>query len=638
MTVLVLHLSDIHIDKNDDHILARSERIAACTYAHLPTAEQVVILISGDIAQSGQESQYLLAQQFIEKIKSSILSQKTVPIAILVAPGNHDCNFEGDQEARNVIALSAAKKGPAVPPSYIEIATGVQGEYAAFKQKIAPTPKRGDRLWETYEIEVGGKLITFDALNASWTSTRHEQQGNLYFPYENYEFESRTEPAPDLRIAILHHPFSWYSQTNVQKFRSFMHSLEDLIFTGHEHYANARSSDEVWSGGCNYIEGSVLQQRSDPTVSGFNIVLCNVENSTYLFETYNLIGTTYSRKDTSAKWTEFRTLSTKVTSAIPFTTTWEECLSDAGATLKHPSGHKVTLQDIYVYPDLDSRAQRSGKDTGTKLGKTSAKMLNDLKRSELDVLVEGAENAGKTRLLYMLLQKAHASGLMPLFIKGSALRSGADAEIKKLIRNSVIAQYGESTLEKYEQSNLACKILYLDDLDGSPLNAQACSAAFSRLRKNFSRAFITVGENYQLAELFGDTDAVLDTDEESIGDRAEHYRLSPLGYQRRAELVEKWNSIGANGTEDNNVLLATCDEAEKLIEAARIQHVASTVPIFVLSLLQATASGATKELLKSSFAHYYYFLVIGAFEKGGVKPNEMEAHLAAATHLSWFIK
>lgn len=638
MTVLILHLSDIHIDRSDDHILSKAEKIAACTYVHLPTANHVVILVSGDIAQSGRQSQYLLAEQFIEKIKASIASQCQVPVTVLVAPGNHDCNFDGDQEARNVIAAAAAKKGPSVPPSYVELATAVQDEYAAFKKRISPAARRGDKLWETYEIDVAGKVIAFDALNASWLSTRHEQQGNLYYPYENYEVEARVNAAPDLRVAILHHPFSWFSQTNVQKFRSFMHGLEDFIFTGHEHYANARSSDEVWTGGCNYIEGAVLQQRNDPTESGFNVVLFNIDDSTFLFETYRLSGSGYSRQKTSAEWADYRNLKSKATSELPFTPEWEECLSDVGATLKHPSGQKVALQDIYVYPDLDSRAQRHEKESKTRLGKISAKTLNDLKKPGLDVIIEGAENAGKTRLLYVLLQKAHVNGALPLFIKGAALRSGADSEIRKLIRGAVIAQYGAAAEEPYNQSDFASKILYLDDLDGSPLNTQTSSAVFRKLRKHFSRAFITVGENYQLAELFGETNVEPDAEEELAEHKTEHYRISPLGYQRRAELVEKWNSIGANGTEDNNALLATCDEAERLIESARIQHVASTVPIFVLSLLQATASGATKELLKSSFAHYYYFLVIGAFEKGGVKPNEMEAYMAAATHLSWFIK
>lgn len=638
MTVLILHLSDIHIDRSDDHILSKAEKIAACTYVHLPAANHVVILVSGDIAQSGRQSQYLLAEQFIEKIKASIASQCQVPVTVLVAPGNHDCNFDGDQEARNVIAVAAAKKGPSVPPSYVELATAVQDEYVVFKKRISPAAQRGDKLWETYEIEVAGKIIAFDALNASWVSTRHEQQGNLYYPYENYEVEARVDAAPDLRVAILHHPFSWFSQTNVQKFRSFMHGLEDFIFTGHEHYANARSSDEVWTGGCNYIEGAVLQQRNDPTESGFNVVLCNIDDSTFLFETYKLSGSGYSRQNTSAEWADYRSLKSKATSELPFTSEWEECLSDAGATLKHPSGLKVALQDIYVYPDLDSRAQQDEKDSKTRLGKISAKTLNDLKKAGLDVIIEGAENAGKTRLLYVLLQKAHANGALPLFIKGAALRSGADSEIRKLIRGAVIAQYGAAAEESYNQSDFASKVLYLDDLDGSPLNTQTSSAVFKKLRKHFSRAFITVGENYQLAELFGETNAEPDAEDELEEHKTEHYRISPLGYQRRAELVEKWNSIGANGTEDNNALLATCDEAERLIESARIQHVASTVPIFVLSLLQATASGATKELLKSSFAHYYYFLVIGAFEKGGVKPNEMEAYMAAATHLSWFIK
>ena len=51
-----------------------------------------------------------------------------------------------------------------------------------------------------------------------------------------------------------------------------------------------------------------------------------------------------------------------------------------------------------------------------------------------------------------------------------------------------------------------------------------------------------------------------------------------------------------------------------------------------------TASGITSELHKSSFAHYYYFLIVGALEKAKVGKQDLNSVLSACTHLSWFVR
>jgi len=58
MTIVILHLSDIHVRSAGDPILDKGEKIAACVYSDLVTAAAVFIVVSGDIAYSGKTEQY----------------------------------------------------------------------------------------------------------------------------------------------------------------------------------------------------------------------------------------------------------------------------------------------------------------------------------------------------------------------------------------------------------------------------------------------------------------------------------------------------------------------------------------------------------------------------------------------------
>lgn len=276
MTLAILHLSDIHIKEATDAILNRSKEIAACLNSYLPSATTLVILISGDIAQAGQSSEYDIAAKFVSELKSSILLEKKLPIEVLVSPGNHDCDFSGDQEARQAIISAIPKRTGVIPESFVAMGTSVQANFIKFRRQISngALVHFDNPLWVSYLLEVEGAKVIFDLPNASWMSIRHEQQGGLLFPFE--QFSDIKQSDADLRILTFHHPFNWYSQSNYLPFRSFIHRLADIVVTGHEHQSNSRLSDDAASGECAYIEGAALQQREDKNLSGFNIVVMDI--------------------------------------------------------------------------------------------------------------------------------------------------------------------------------------------------------------------------------------------------------------------------------------------------------------------------------------------------------------------------
>ncbi len=55
MKAVLLHLSDIHIKTKKDPVLGVAKDIAACTYSSLPSTSRVFIVVSGDVAFSGEK-------------------------------------------------------------------------------------------------------------------------------------------------------------------------------------------------------------------------------------------------------------------------------------------------------------------------------------------------------------------------------------------------------------------------------------------------------------------------------------------------------------------------------------------------------------------------------------------------------
>lgn len=631
MTIAILHLSDIHIFSEKDPVLDRADAIARPLFRHLPTASVVVIVLSGDIAQSGQVSEYKMAKKMLLAIKASIEREKSdVVIQFVIAPGNHDCDFSKRLPLREAVLQSMDREWPNIPPEFIDTATSPQANYFAFRSELDAGQERvkDDKLWTTYLVSIEGKQVFFDVLNASWMSQRHEQQGKLLFPIEQYETYKPAQA--DLRIGVLHHPFGWYSQVNQLRFRSVMHQLCDVLMTGHEHESGGRVSDDAHHGECAYIEGASLYERG-LDASAFNVVIIDLDKGQFCCQEFVWDSDRYSPGVESA-WTHYRNMPKRTPGELTLSESFRKDLCDPGATLRHPSDREITLHDIYVYPDLDVRD--AGQDERRRAAhgqKTSSRTLLQLPSKRKSALLEGDELAGKTKLLYVLFSEYNAQGYLPLYLSGPKLRSATDANVAGCIRAAIQIQYGKESVEAYLQASKAKKILLLDDLDLSSLNSKFKAKLLERLMERFEIAVITVSEDFEFAELLGGDDV-------ATLDGFEQYRISPFGYQRRGELIRKWMAFGATEETSPNELLRMEDDATRLIEESRLQHVASSVPIMILSLLQGSASGLSKGLQNTSFASYYHFLIVGAFERAKVRAAEMTAYIAACTHLSWFVK
>lgn len=624
MTAIILHLSDIHIKSEHDPILTRASNIAACTFSVLPETSVLFVIISGDIAFSGKAAQYDLASGFLSSLKSVIQTEKDIPVHFVIAPGNHDCDFDRDTKMRQMAIKCLTEDGVgAIDDSVIDQCTLPQEEFFKFKKNMSSvTLHTGDKLWETLSFGVDGKAIVFDTLNISWVSRLQEEQGGLVFPHERYS--SKESEHADVRILVMHHPLNWFGQGMYKPFRKFVRKLANIVITGHEHQANVGENIDSESSMSAYIEGGILQDNGGIGNSTFNLVTLNLEDGTYSSTQFKWTSKHYEATE-EGSWADYRALPAKRLNPFEIQKEFRQLLDDPGANFQHPSRPRISLSDIYVYPDLLEAG--SEKRSGSFLSSSS---LIDPSKTVDGVLLEGEEKVGRTTLLYRLYDEYHERGFAPLMINGSGIKQIKTRDLDTLIRKAVVEQYGEGGVCTFEQLPVTKKILLLDDFDESRTRAVKDRAEVLRaLRGRFAHVVITVGELFEVRETLREAAS-------SELSEFKHYQIQPFGYSLRGKLIQKWFRLGSDGSMDESAMIDKYDQAERIMETVMGRNIIPSMPLYLLTLLQSLEAGRSGEFKESALGFYYEYLLTEGFQSAGVHRDKLTEFFEYCTQLAWF--
>ena len=92
MSFSVIHLTDIHLNDSDNIVISRTNELIDACRSELAKTDDVIIVISGDIANTGSDSEYEIAFDFISNIQAELNDYLITPVKILSVPGNHDCH------------------------------------------------------------------------------------------------------------------------------------------------------------------------------------------------------------------------------------------------------------------------------------------------------------------------------------------------------------------------------------------------------------------------------------------------------------------------------------------------------------------------------------------------------------------
>ena len=176
MKIALLHLSDIHIDRtNYQWLIKRTDQIVSAVWSGFSECEKIIIIVSGDIAYSGKKEQYGYAKEFFKALLREFAQRNLGSIEldnkIICVPGNHDCDFEIDENARKMLLMSVRTNPEEVDYSVYNIISAVQDNFKEFVKHIMIDENYALSINNNVEVKAGDKKILFRLYNTAWMSS-----------------------------------------------------------------------------------------------------------------------------------------------------------------------------------------------------------------------------------------------------------------------------------------------------------------------------------------------------------------------------------------------------------------------------------------------------------------------------------
>ena len=288
-----------------------------------------------------------------------------------------------------------------------------------------------------------------------------------------------------------------------------------------------------------------------------------------------------------------------------------EWLNDTEIELTHRNVRKVYLEDVFVCPDL--------KDLNVDIDKvTSTINCEVLARDPGWKLIFGDEQSGKTSLakhyLKLLLQK----GLLPVWVQGKHIKS---SNIQEVTRKAYLQQYTDGDWENFNRSER--KVLLIDDFSDINLNRKYQNKFIEGIKQEYSFAIFLAIDSFQYV-----------VPEISALDGFHYYEILRFGNLKRAELIEKWISIGIKESIDDKQLYDNVDTLKMHLDTFVARNIVPSKPIYLLSILQTFESFKPQQVELTSYGHCYQYLIFRALENANIKPAELDSYINILTDLA----
>lgn len=440
-SIILLHLSDIHInsekDINDEHI----EKIVDSLRSYKTVRfNSVIIILSGDITQSGRMSQFDSARKLMGSLIVKLNKTFHCECTVLVVPGNHDVNH-----GSSALDLSYLKNH-----NYSEIETIEYNKLEQFYNFA-----KFNHCFESSEIYYAKKMISIEdfsiqvnLINNAIFSTIDQYKGLLYIPDERIDTLGKDSDA-DFIITIMHHAPDFYRDEIKNKIEDTVIRKSNILFHGHEHYNYSKQTSFNGSSKTIIQSGGSLCNNGDWSNSSYMVGVLNPNSLEYRYHryTWNVESKQYEHDEIKTERIDNRK------AVLNITEDFEEFIKD--------DNNKC----YYSFPSIVFHANDSTEDS---LIVSYESFIEELAKYHYSIIV-GSGNVGKTTLLKQIFTSFAESKYVlfgspeKLIEKSANKRQNIDKLIKALFEDV----YGNDTSkwQAFEQSDRDSCIFILDDFE-----------------------------------------------------------------------------------------------------------------------------------------------------------------------------
>ena len=504
MKLMLIHLSDIHIYSQDDFITSRHSQIVDAVKNLDYSLDACVVIVTGDVAFSGSDEQYLVAMEFLDEIKQLLSAHlagptgsRSVPVHLVVIPGNHDCDFTVGGEVREILTNSVlGDYSKSEIPEVVQVCTAVQDSFFGFLKDVETLPRVHShedydaRLCYEYKLSIGEEHVKFLCYNTAWLSQLHEVQGHLFFPAKAV---TGGHEAFDLVVAAFHHPYNWIESNAARSFRDRVESTADLILTGHEHVASKKGQEGHFRRHNICVEGGVLQESPTSEISEFNVFIFDTAKRKQKFGHFRWFENVYKLTCRSTVgdegaglgWTDYRANDFRSAGTFQLSHHMRDLLDDPGVALHHRDRGQLKLGDVFLYPDLVEIRNR-----GDRLGqRVSGDSVRDLLDTKSRLLITGDTESGKTCLSKMIFLDLLGNGVVPVLLDGTKKPPRGD-RVYGYLEEAFANQFDSQLLDPYRQLDKSSRAIIIDDYDKLPLSPAQKKDFLNRLSLSSDRIIV----------------------------------------------------------------------------------------------------------------------------------------------------
>ncbi|WP_127587739.1 metallophosphoesterase [Paenibacillus koleovorans] len=520
MNILFLHLSDIHIEDRRSINRFFLSKIVHAVRAHKPF-EHMILILSGDIANSGQSHQYEIAYYLVGSIIKLVKEECEFysKIQVLVVPGNHDVDLSIDplrmsdlskMRVENSFGRNANKELER-QTSFFNFANrnNLFNKDKLLHQSVY-------KLTNDFSIEV-------NLINSALFSTLEDDKGFHFLPQDVIQNLNNPTDA-DFVISVMHHPTDWFVDQTMQGLENVIYSKSSLVFYGHKHYQDASIIINKKEKGALIQAGGCLSEKNDWSTSQFLIGRLSFSNKNSVKYIYNL---------NDYKWNPQQKQYEKITEndyELPNKPSKERRLTLCAEyeekilnDLKQETFNDFT--QYFVFPRIEADGLPPNQ---TKEFVTDESFINEIIEKK-QVMIYGQYNTGKTTVLKWLFLKLNERGYSPIFCDLDNIQGNP----KRIIKNCFEDIYGEdvSDFQRFQQMSKDKKIFIIDDVD--LIKPDHFERLVEGVRDEFACFVFASKENHGL-DMIERMKSYLKTT-----DSIYKYKLTMFYSDKRSELIQK---------------------------------------------------------------------------------------------------
>lgn len=242
MKAIFVHVSDIHFgQEKDGGVIASNDDAKRCLIEDARTevrklgADAAGVIVTGDIAYSGKDTEYSNAGKWLADLTDAIGCKRT---DVQMVPGNHDIDRNAITNTLETVLFAFHKGGEYWLDRHLDHAEDCNTLYGRFDAyKGFALDYRCDldlngSISKSAKLDLAdGRAIRFVRLNSAITCSKKDDKGTLILGARQ-----RILPVEDgVEIVVLsHHPLSWFQDSD--QARGFLRGRARVFISGHEHF------------------------------------------------------------------------------------------------------------------------------------------------------------------------------------------------------------------------------------------------------------------------------------------------------------------------------------------------------------------------------------------------------------------